>query len=393
MGMNDVAAGGFHGLDQIIALDLPPIIRSVLLSKRTDDQIDSITGKIFWRADVQASSKNNYAMPSRVQFSRKDSDQGEAVGLRDPHIFIQQVPEWGNRNGSSNTDCFRHCHSNTKSVEDCHSIFRHGAIGFLLASSAATQHGLTTLMIISKISNLCEVLQLPGGLRLKLAERSFNLGDFRVCHRLKRSGVLPAAIYDVGANVGQFALSAANVWPGIPIFSFEPVPAAFSELEKLVQRYPAICPMPMALGSELGTAVMHVTNQTQSSSILKLHKNHLETYPEIRESETRQVPVSTLAMQLGSLPSPVPRLLKLDVQGFEAEVIRGAGNSLKEFRWILLETSTRPMYEGETLFEKLSDGLEEGGFRFVAPFHIHFSKAGVVGQFDALFERADGPVD
>lgn len=244
-------------------------------------------------------------------------------------------------------------------------------------------------MFIQKLSNLCEMLLLPNGLRLKLCEKSFNLGDFRVCCRLRAAGVMPASVYDVGANVGQFALSAANVWPGIPIFSFEPVPSAFSELEKLASKYQTIRPMPIALGAEPGMAVMHVTNQTQSSSLLKLHRNHLEAYPDIREEETPEVPVSTLAAQLDSLASPAPRLLKLDVQGFEASVLHGAGRALKEFQWILLETSTRPMYEGETLFEELCSILVKSGFRFVAPFHIHFSQSGAVGQFDALFERQE----
>ncbi|MEI6493982.1 MAG: FkbM family methyltransferase [Verrucomicrobiota bacterium] len=246
-------------------------------------------------------------------------------------------------------------------------------------------------MIISKIANLCEMLQWPGGLRLKFAERSFSLGDFRVCNRLKSSGVFPEAIYDVGANIGQFALSAANIWPGVPIFSFEPVPSAFGELVKLAARYPAIHPIPMALGAEAGTAVMHVTNQTQSSSLLKLHRNHLEMYPEIRESETREVQVGTLAAQLNAISSPPPRLLKLDVQGFEAAVIRGAEESLKEFRWILLETATRPMYKGEVLFGELCEILAAQGFRFVSPFYIHFSKKGAIGQFDALFETTQRP--
>lgn len=248
-------------------------------------------------------------------------------------------------------------------------------------------------MITSKISNLCKILQINGGLRLKFTEAAFNLGDLSVCDRLKKAGVTPASIWDVGANIGQFALSAATVWPDVPVFSFEPVPAAFCSLEKLAARFRSIRPFHIALGAQAGSATMHITNSTQSSSLLKLHKNHLDMYPEVRESETREVPVSTLADQLMAISSPAPRLLKLDVQGFEGEVIRGAGESLKEFQWILLETSTKPMYEGEVLFEDLCTILAGSGFKFVSPFHIHFSQNGAIGQFDALFENAAMHVD
>ncbi|NJK90797.1 MAG: FkbM family methyltransferase [Blastochloris sp.] len=99
------------------------------------------------------------------------------------------------------------------------------------------------------------------------------------------------------------------------------------------------------------------------------------------------MPVSTLEEESYITSLPEPRLLKLDVQGYEAQVLRGGGKTLALFQWILLETSTKPMYLGETLFEDLVALLKSQGFAFNTPVHIHLSETGAIGQFDAIFVK------
>jgi FkbM family methyltransferase len=238
---------------------------------------------------------------------------------------------------------------------------------------------------LSKLSNLLTICQLPNGLRLKFTEPSFGLADLEVCASLCQAGVQPRSIYDVGANVGQFALAATTVWPQTPVHSFEPVPSAFEQLQKLANKYTSIHPSRLALGKSVGTVAMNVTNHTASSSLLKLHQNHRDLYPHVAESATIQVEVSTVAEQLKRIPVIAPALLKLDVQGFESEVLKGAGDSLSRFRWILLETSTSPMYENEVLFQEICGLLSGKGFDFTYPVQIHLADSGAFGQFDALF--------
>ncbi|GAB4249624.1 MAG: FkbM family methyltransferase [Candidatus Methylacidiphilales bacterium] len=241
--------------------------------------------------------------------------------------------------------------------------------------------------VLDKISNLCDILRLPGGLSAKLTEQAYSRADLALCYRLKRAGIVPGSILDVGANIGQFALSATLTWPGVPIVSFEPLPDAFASLSTTARRHPAITPVRLALSDAPGETDFHVTNQTQSSSLLPLGRRHLDTYQTIRETGTIRVTVSTLSAELPKHPGPPPRLLKLDVQGAESRVLAGGGISLKEFQWILLETATSPMYEGEVTFDDISRQLQPLGFRFETPVHIHLSPSGTIGQFDALFTR------
>ncbi|MBS2030633.1 MAG: FkbM family methyltransferase [Deltaproteobacteria bacterium] len=242
--------------------------------------------------------------------------------------------------------------------------------------------------IIEKASRLLEILALPQGLPLKLRDPSFDTGPLRVCTRLRDAGIAPASVFDVGANRGQFALAARTVFPNAQIHSYEPIPATFAELSELAQRRGGIAAHNLALGTQAGTQKFTVTSNSVSSSFLPLHENHLRAYPEIQKSAEIDVQVSTLALQLAELEPPQPVLLKLDVQGFEAEVLEGAGESLKQVKWIVLETSTRPLYQGQVLFDELCARLGKRGFRFAYPMDLHFGHGGGVSQFDALFERS-----
>lgn len=240
---------------------------------------------------------------------------------------------------------------------------------------------------LQKISNLCEILQLPSGFSLKRTEPAFDFAVLRLCARLKDAGVIPNVVFDVGANTGQFALSATTVWPGAVIFSYEPVASSFGKLQNLSNRYPKIHPISAALGKMPGKEPIHVTSQPQSSSFLELHENHKGAYPHVVEQAVEVVDVRTLAEEVSRLAPGTPALLKLDVQGFESEVIRGGMGALGVFQWVVLETSTRPMYEGEVLFDDIKSQLSDQGFRFETPLEIHFAANGAPAQFDALFKK------
>ncbi len=244
--------------------------------------------------------------------------------------------------------------------------------------------------LIEKLRNLTEILLLPDGLRLKLQHRNFHWRDYRLCLRLRASGVAPRSIFDVGANEGQFAIGALATFPAATIWSYEPGAGAFARLGAVLGNHPRMRLARKALGREEGEATLHVTTADQSSSLLELHANHLEAYPEVRELRQETVQVSTLKNEIERILPPEPVLLKIDTQGFEMQVLQGAGEALGRIRWIVLETATRPMYRDETLFSDISRWLGDRGFVFRGPLELHVNPAGRPCQFDVLFERDGG---
>lgn len=247
--------------------------------------------------------------------------------------------------------------------------------------------------VLEKLSHALEILLFPGGWRAKLKTPAFNRDAWHMCITLARMGVKPATVLDVGANVGQFALAAGHILQPRKLFSFEPIPDVFGQLQKLPLGngidFEPVC---MALSDVVGQADFRITSQSASSSLLPLGKVHQELYPEITEDRVISVRLETLDTFLKTQDCPEPRLLKLDVQGSELDVLKGCQRLAETFSWILLETSTIPFYRNGSTFSEIEAYLTANGFRWLGPVAIHEPCADRVAptmQFDALYGRDD----
>ncbi len=173
-------------------------------------------------------------------------------------------------------------------------------------------------------------------------------------------------LIDVGANVGQFAMEArAKGWQH-PIVSFEPLPDAHAELSRLAARDPTwIIAPPMAIGAEAGQATIHVAENVVSSSLLPMEARHLEVAPTSQYRGTLLVDVRTL----DSVMDPTwegPYALKVDTQGFELEVLKGALQTVRRSALVVLEMALTPMYKGGGSFGELCTFMEQANFRPIA---------------------------
>ncbi len=219
----------------------------------------------------------------------------------------------------------------------------------------------------------------------------FSLSSYRIVSSLRRQGLVPETIIDVGANVGQFAVACAKVFPEASIHSFEPLPECVGRLRKHAAKLGAIHVYPVALGSLSADASIHVNSHSHSSSFLSLGERHREAFPSASEVGTVEVSMSTLDLQMSSVALRGPVLLKLDVQGFEPQVLDGASDTLPRVDYVLLELSFRPLYEGEKTFIEILHLLTGSGFEFSRPLGwLKDPRNGEILQMDALFVRTPG---
>lgn len=193
------------------------------------------------------------------------------------------------------------------------------------------------------------------------------------------------SVVDVGANKGQFLLFCAAQWPDARIDCFEPLVREAAKLRAVAR---AIGPRAhvhnYALGACPGSVPLHVGSRRDSSSLLPLAAGLTEMFA-VRE--VAEVTVEVRRLQDLDLPLGPAALLKVDVQGFEYEVIQGAGERLSAFSHVYVEVSRVEFYAKQKRAEDLFSLLDARGFSLVGEYNAIRRAGGEPLQSDALFVR------
>jgi FkbM family methyltransferase len=173
-------------------------------------------------------------------------------------------------------------------------------------------------------------------------------------------------VLDVGANTGQFGISLRQAGYKGRIVSFEPMKAAFAALQRTASGDALWTCYNVALGDADSTAVINISANSYSSSLLPINPRSLEIDPSIGYVGEEKISVRRLDGLFGQIAKPetVP-YLKIDTQGYELKVLAGAAGVMDRFELIQLEASFFPVYKDEALAAdviKILDGL---GYRIV----------------------------
>jgi FkbM family methyltransferase len=210
----------------------------------------------------------------------------------------------------------------------------------------------------------------------------------RIATTLRYLGI--DTVLDVGANVGQYGAGLrASGYRG-RIVSFEPLSDAYARLARRCADDPGWTATRAAVGTEPGELEINISANSYSSSLLPMTSAHTGAAPGSEYVGTERVPVTTLADVLPAHGvDPARSWLKIDTQGYEGQVLDGAGPRLAEFAGIQLELSFVPLYAGQALFDELVDRLSTAGFMLFG-LEAGFSdpRTGRTLQCDGVFVRA-----
>jgi FkbM family methyltransferase len=198
------------------------------------------------------------------------------------------------------------------------------------------------------------------------------------------------SVIDVGANEGQYAMSLRSQGYRGQIYSFEPLTTAHRKLmNNSMSDANWFVHKPVACGARKGKKLIYVAGNSASSSIRKMLRSHIESAPNTITIGTQDVNIITLDSQIErwrKMHNPI--LLKIDTQGFEYEVLKGAEQTLKLVTGVLIELSVIELYKNQKLYDYF---LEYFSAREFILFDIFpgFSnpKTTQLLQFDALFVR------
>jgi len=165
-------------------------------------------------------------------------------------------------------------------------------------------------------------------------------------------------LIDIGSNKGQFILITNIFFPNVDVHSFEPQTDELN-LQKKILNLKNIKYYNFALGNCEKTSNLYITKRKDSSSLLKPEISGSTTY---QIQKVKKIIVKKLdnIKQLQGIKRPV--ILKLDVQGFELEVLKGSLETLNLVDHIITEVSFAKVYKDQVMKDEIFDFLHSKSF-------------------------------
>ena len=153
-------------------------------------------------------------------------------------------------------------------------------------------------------------------------------------HDLAAKGVNPSRILDVGAHKGEWAQMADKAFPGGRFFLVEPLQEMRDELERFCSTHPGSKYIAAAAGSRPGEITITLPRALASASCRFPDSESLQA-----AGLQRSVPVTTLDLLIAEGNVDPPDFVKIDVEGYELEVLRGGESLFRTAQVLIIESS------------------------------------------------------
>ncbi len=171
-------------------------------------------------------------------------------------------------------------------------------------------------------------------------------------------------VIDVGANLGQYGSLLRDLGYKNQIYSFEPIGEVFEKLQRRAAKNDKWEAFNNGVGSKSESLFINISENFVSSSLLQITDASTTAKPDTKFARQEKISVITLDSffkdrRIESWKNP---FLKIDVQGYEKQVIDGSLMILKNIAVLQIELSLIKLYEGSMLYKEVISLMEELGF-------------------------------
>ncbi len=222
----------------------------------------------------------------------------------------------------------------------------------------------------------------PHDFRQSLKRRLFVVRDMHTrLANLKSAGFVLTSAIDGGSYHGEWARELWKVWPQAPVLLVEPQPSCRKRLESVALSVQGSKVALCALGANEGTVEFSLA---ESNSGIRVSNDGA--------GELVKVAMSTLDTLCAEWVGMKPNFLKLDLQGYELEALRGATQMLAHVEVILLEISIIPIGD-VPVFREVDRQLEALGFRLYDVIPQYYRPLdNALWQVDAFYVKETSPL-
>jgi FkbM family methyltransferase len=188
-------------------------------------------------------------------------------------------------------------------------------------------------------------------------------------------------VIDIGSNKGQFSLLVKIYYPHCSIHSFEPQKNYIKIQKKLINK--KISYYNFCLGEKNHTKILNITEKEDSSSLLKPNILNESIY---KVTKKVKVNIKTLDSIL-SKKKLNNSIMKIDVQGYEYQVLKGSSKLLKKIKYIILEITSKNIYQNQLGKKHLLSFLKKKNFRLIKIYNKEKLTKNI-SQHDYFFENS-----
>lgn len=200
---------------------------------------------------------------------------------------------------------------------------------------------------------------------------------------LRKLGMQPAFALDIGAYHGDWTVHFKSIFPQAKVLMIEPQESKASILCAIAKRYQDSVLLETCLLGRTDNEIVTFYEMETGSSI------YAETSPYARTAVSK--PLRALDALLAAQQLPLPDFIKIDVQGYELEVLLGAENALSNATAVLIEVSLLPINKGCPLIKDIMNFFDARGFALMDVTGISRRGDGILCQMDVIFLRTTSP--
>lgn len=226
-----------------------------------------------------------------------------------------------------------------------------------------------------------------------------NRGDsFNQQYQLMRKS-LPKIIFDVGANRGQTTVNYLRYFLDATIYGFEPYPPSFEAYKTRFFGLHKVIPVEVSLSDKTGVSKLYCNDCDYTNSLLKPLPESKRTYKDINQQlkHVKTIYSKTITLDKFTEDNRIKAIdiLKMDTQGSELRILKGAARLLKHkmINIIYTEIGFLPMYEGHALFSDIETLLRKSGYILYDITNCFRDSKGRLISGDAIFLSPEFKLD